>query len=122
MSSRYFASGRVIDRLDPAESMLSEDVVRALLDRSARVEIDLSSQDLAEFLLEHEEPETGRPTRLELDHHVHIARRPEIVPQSRTEQLQPLDPVPAAELGDRRLGDSDSCHERLPRVSHGLFL
>jgi hypothetical protein len=45
--------------------------------------------------------------RLELDQHVHVALRTEVVPEHRTEERQPTHVVALAEVGDGRPVDGE---------------
>src|SRR5688572_16719374 len=64
------------------------------------VQVDLAAEDAAQLLLHGEEAQPGDVPRLEFNENVHVAIRPEIVPQHRPEEAEPADVIPPAELGE----------------------
>jgi hypothetical protein len=59
----------------------------------------------AQLLLHPEEPESRRPSGLELDQHVDVAARAEVVAQCGPENGEPTNAVLSAELGQSILID-----------------
>lgn len=71
------------------------------------MEVHRPSQKLRKLALKREEAKPRDMTLFELDEHVHVALRAEIIPENRAEQGKPPDVVPPAELPERCAWDLD---------------
>src|SRR6266849_10601542 len=72
------------------------------------VEIDLAPKEIRQLLLHAEERETRNVVRIELDQHVDVTVRAEVVAQDRPEQRELTDVVATAEVRDLVLGNIHS--------------
>ena len=86
-----------------AENFVAEVGAQAL----GRVQIDLSLEELAQLVLEGDEAEARGAPRLELDEHVDVALRREVIAEDAPEQREADDAVAPEELGDTIGGNVD---------------
>jgi hypothetical protein len=87
--------------------LADDGVAEVRTEEAGRLEIDATAYDFSEFVLQAEEAEARRATRLEFDQHVDVTVRPEVVAQHRAEERQLADAVAAAELGEAAAIDGE---------------
>src|SRR5690349_960459 len=102
-ASESLASCRDILNFGLAQGFIAEVVAQ----EPRCVQVDAASENPRELILHGEEGETRRAPREELDEHVDIAVRPEIVAQDRSEERELPDAVTAAESSDFLAVDRD---------------
>lgn len=96
---RASGSRRVIHHLRFVEYLLTEQRTQ----ETDGIQVYRPIEYLCELSLHPKESQTGSVAGLELDQHVHITVRREILSNDRTEEREASDSMPATEVGNRRL-------------------